>query len=156
MGLNSAVFWGSGKGKQAGGGDDSAIDKAEKAANPVMDAAAAAAAAPAIPWARLLTTPAIWALIINNFAFHYVVRDVRLLSEQAGRYGAWAAYALYTVPASPCLSTPPAGILKNSENSPLGVKKCTGGHSSCRVAPSSTCLYTSYDPSQQWRWTDAG
>jgi hypothetical protein len=74
VGSNSAVFWAGGKGKQTSGGDDSAIDKAEKAANPVMDVGAAAAAAPAIPWARLLTTPAIWALIINNFAFHYVVR----------------------------------------------------------------------------------
>jgi len=27
----------------------------------------------AIPWMRLLTTPAIWAIIINNFAFHYIV-----------------------------------------------------------------------------------
>lgn len=26
---------------------------------------------PATPWARMLTHPAVWAIIINNFAFHY-------------------------------------------------------------------------------------
>eukprot|EP00854_Cymbomonas_tetramitiformis_P008974 gene8974-10629_t len=28
---------------------------------------------PVIPWMRLLSTPAIWALIVNNFAFHYII-----------------------------------------------------------------------------------
>ena len=26
---------------------------------------------PATPWLRMLTQPAVWAIIINNFAFHY-------------------------------------------------------------------------------------
>ena len=26
---------------------------------------------PATPWLRMMTHPAVWAIIINNFAFHY-------------------------------------------------------------------------------------
>ena len=26
---------------------------------------------PATPWLRMLTQPAVWAIIINNFTFHY-------------------------------------------------------------------------------------
>jgi hypothetical protein len=75
VGINSSVFLSKAVALDA----DSAFDKAEKAANPCVEAPAAAVA---IPWARLLSTPAIWALIVNNFAFHYVVRT-------AAREGEW-------------------------------------------------------------------
>ena len=26
---------------------------------------------PATPWARMLSSPAVWAIVINNFTFHY-------------------------------------------------------------------------------------
>lgn len=55
---------------------------------------------PATPWARLLSSPAVWAIVINNFTFHYAFYVVmnwlptyfdRVSTARQAQRGSWVA-----------------------------------------------------------------